>query len=141
MYTVIYVKNGMTLTEKRNGLCYAKMLAERHNGKVFKGEELVWANAPSARAPLQRAKVLGELFTNCLQIKSLTNWLFCGIIYIEREENKMTREEKIARLIAGGQLPTFEEWYELNRVAFEYTKNKNKPRDLYEEYVAEVLGE
>jgi hypothetical protein len=42
MYTVIYVKNGMTLKEKRNGLCYAKMLAERHNGKVFKGEELVW---------------------------------------------------------------------------------------------------
>ena len=42
MYTVIYVKYGMTFTEKRNGLCYAKMLAERHNGKVFKGEELVW---------------------------------------------------------------------------------------------------
>lgn len=53
----------------------------------------------------------------------------------------MTREEKIERLIAGGQLLTFEAWYEFNRVAFEYIKNKNKPRDLYEEYVAEVLGE
>jgi hypothetical protein len=42
MYTVIYEFNGFTITEKRNGLCYAKMLAERHNGKVFKGEELVW---------------------------------------------------------------------------------------------------
>ena len=42
MYTVIYVKNGLTFTEKRNGLCYAKMLAEHHNGKVFKGEGLVW---------------------------------------------------------------------------------------------------
>ena len=42
VYTVIYVKNGMTFMEKRNGLCYAKMLAERHGGKVYKGEELVW---------------------------------------------------------------------------------------------------
>lgn len=42
MYTVIYVKNGMTFTEKRNGLCYAKMLAERHCGKVFKNGVLVW---------------------------------------------------------------------------------------------------
>lgn len=42
MYTVIYVKYGMTFRVKRNGLCYAKMLAERHNGKVYKGEELVW---------------------------------------------------------------------------------------------------
>jgi hypothetical protein len=42
MYTVIYVKYGMTFTEKRNGLCYAKMLAERYNGKVYKGKALVW---------------------------------------------------------------------------------------------------
>jgi hypothetical protein len=42
MYTVIYVKNGMTFTEKRNGLCYAKMLAERHGGKVYKDGVVVW---------------------------------------------------------------------------------------------------
>jgi hypothetical protein len=42
MYTVIYEKNGFTFTEKRNGLCYAKMLAERYNGKVYKDGELVW---------------------------------------------------------------------------------------------------
>lgn len=42
MYTVTYEFNGFTITEKRNGLCYAKMLAERHNGKVYKGNELVW---------------------------------------------------------------------------------------------------
>lgn len=42
MYTVIYVKNGMTLTEKRNGLCYAKMLAERYNGKVYCNGVKVW---------------------------------------------------------------------------------------------------
>lgn len=42
MYTVIYVKQGFTFTEKRNGLCYAKMLAERYGGKVYKGKELVW---------------------------------------------------------------------------------------------------
>ena len=53
----------------------------------------------------------------------------------------MTREEKIQRAVAGGQLITFEEWYELNREAFELLKNTNKPEDLYEEYVAEVLGE
>ena len=53
----------------------------------------------------------------------------------------MTREEKIQRAIAGGQLVTFEEWYKLNRDAFELLKNANKPEELYEEYVAEVLGE
>lgn len=42
MYTVIYVKYGMTFTEKRNGLCYAKMLAERHNGKVYRDGMKVW---------------------------------------------------------------------------------------------------
>ena len=42
MYTIIYVMNGFTIKEKRNGLCYAKMLAERHNGKVYKAGELVW---------------------------------------------------------------------------------------------------
>ena len=42
MYTVIYVKSGITFTEHRNGLCYAKMLAEHHNGKVFKDGVLVW---------------------------------------------------------------------------------------------------
>lgn len=42
MYTVIYVKYGMTFTEKRNGLCYAKMLAERHNGVVTLNGTVVW---------------------------------------------------------------------------------------------------
>ena len=42
MYTVIYEMNGLTITERRNGLCYAKMLAERHNGKVYKDSALVW---------------------------------------------------------------------------------------------------
>lgn len=42
MYTVIYEFNGFTITEKRNGLCYAKMLAERHNGKVYKDGIKVW---------------------------------------------------------------------------------------------------
>ena len=42
MYTVIYAMNGMTITEKRNGLCYAKMLAERHNGKVICDGVVVW---------------------------------------------------------------------------------------------------
>ena len=42
MYTITYTYNGFTITEKRGGLCYAKMLAERHNGKVYKGRELVW---------------------------------------------------------------------------------------------------
>jgi hypothetical protein len=34
MYTIIYKMNGHTLTEKRNGLCYAVMFAKRHNGVV-----------------------------------------------------------------------------------------------------------
>ena len=42
MYTVTYKFNGFTITERRNGLCYAKMLAERHGGKVYKNGELVW---------------------------------------------------------------------------------------------------
>lgn len=42
MFTIIYKFNGFTFTEKRNGLCYAKMLAERHNGKVYKDGALVW---------------------------------------------------------------------------------------------------
>ena len=53
----------------------------------------------------------------------------------------MTREEKIERLIKGQQLLTFEQWYEINQWAFIFGKNKNDPKKLYEEYVAEVLGE
>jgi hypothetical protein len=45
MYTVIYVMNGFTITEKRNGLCYAKMLAERHGGKVLRDGVVVWERA------------------------------------------------------------------------------------------------
>ena len=34
MYIITYEMNGFTLTEKRNGLCYAVMFAKRHNGTV-----------------------------------------------------------------------------------------------------------
>jgi hypothetical protein len=53
----------------------------------------------------------------------------------------MTREEKIQAYIKGQQLLTFEQWYEINQYAFTLGKNKNDPRKMYEEYVAEVLGE
>jgi hypothetical protein len=42
MYIITYKMNGFTITEKRNGLCYAKMLAERHNGVVTLNGEVVW---------------------------------------------------------------------------------------------------
>ena len=42
MYTIIYKWNGFTITEKRNGLCYAVMLAERHNGVVYRNGVKVW---------------------------------------------------------------------------------------------------
>lgn len=42
MYTVTYKKNGTTITEKRNGLCYAKMLAEHYNGTVTRDGVVVW---------------------------------------------------------------------------------------------------
>lgn len=35
---------------------------------------------------------------------------------------------------------TFEEWYELVKDMFELVPNRYNPRDLYNEYVAEVLG-
>ena len=60
---------------------------------------------------------------------------------MEREESLMTREEKIAKMIQAQQLLTFEEWYELNQYCFSLLKNTHEPRKLYEEYVAEVLGE
>ena len=53
----------------------------------------------------------------------------------------MTREEKIQQLIKGQQLLTYEEWYRLNQFALEYTRNSINPKEMYEEYVAEVLGE
>ena len=42
MFTIIYKWNGFTVTEKRNGFCYAKMLAERHGGKVYRDGVVVW---------------------------------------------------------------------------------------------------
>ena len=42
MYTVTYKMNGFTITEKRNGLYYAKMLAERHNGTVTRDGVIIW---------------------------------------------------------------------------------------------------
>jgi hypothetical protein len=42
MYIVTYKMNGFTITEKRNGLCYAKMLAERHNGTVTRDGVVIW---------------------------------------------------------------------------------------------------
>ena len=53
----------------------------------------------------------------------------------------MTREERIQRLINSQQLCTFEEWYEMNKTAFEMLRNSHDPKRLYEEYVREVLGE
>lgn len=53
----------------------------------------------------------------------------------------MTREEKINLYIRAEQLLDFEHWYELNRVNFELLENSRKPEEVYEEYVAEVLGE
>lgn len=42
MYTITYKMNGLTITEKRNGLCYAKMLAERHNGVITRDGAVIW---------------------------------------------------------------------------------------------------
>jgi hypothetical protein len=42
MYIITYKMNGFTLTEKRNGLCYAVMFAQRHNGVVTLNGEVVW---------------------------------------------------------------------------------------------------
>lgn len=42
MYTITYKMNGFTITEKRNGLCYAVMFAQRHNGIVTRDGEIVW---------------------------------------------------------------------------------------------------
>ena len=42
MYTITYKMNGFTLTEKRNGFCYAVMFAQRHNGVVTLNGEVVW---------------------------------------------------------------------------------------------------
>jgi hypothetical protein len=53
----------------------------------------------------------------------------------------MTREERIEQAIKGQQLLTYEEWYALNKHAFELLRNSLNPKALYEEYVNEVLGE
>jgi hypothetical protein len=53
----------------------------------------------------------------------------------------MTREEKIDKLIKGQQLLTYEEWYALNKNTFEVLRNSLSPKETYEEYVREVLGE
>ena len=53
----------------------------------------------------------------------------------------MTREEKIERAIKGQQLLTYDEWYQLNKNAFELIHNSLSPQKVYEEYVNEVLGE
>ena len=53
----------------------------------------------------------------------------------------MTREERIEQAIKGQQLLTYEEWYALNKNAFELLRNTLSPKVLYEEYVKEVLGE
>lgn len=52
----------------------------------------------------------------------------------------MTKEERIERAIKGQQLLTYEEWYKENELAF-MLGNKYTPRELYEEYVNEMLGE
>jgi hypothetical protein len=53
----------------------------------------------------------------------------------------MTKEEKIERAIKGQQLLTFEEWYKENELAFKWCKNSLNPKELYEEYVTETIGE
>jgi hypothetical protein len=53
----------------------------------------------------------------------------------------MTREERIERAIKGQQLLTYAEWYEINKLAFEWCRNSLNPEKLYEEYVNETLGE
>jgi hypothetical protein len=62
-------------------------------------------------------------------------------IYSTKGGEAMTREEKIELLIRAQQLPTYEEWYELNRDVFEVVNNSLKPEEVYEEYVKEKLGE
>ena len=52
----------------------------------------------------------------------------------------MTREEKIASYIKAKVLLTFEEWYKINELAF-IVSNKRTPKDLYDEYVTEIIGE
>lgn len=52
----------------------------------------------------------------------------------------MTKQQQIDAYIKAKQLLTFDEWYALNETAFTLGKNKNNPKELYEEYVAEVLG-
>ena len=52
----------------------------------------------------------------------------------------MTREEKIAIYIKAQMLLTFEEWYKINELAF-IVSNKRTPKDLYDEYVIDTIGE
>ena len=42
MYIITYNLNGFTLTERRNGLAYAVMFAQRHNGIVTRDGATVW---------------------------------------------------------------------------------------------------
>ena len=53
----------------------------------------------------------------------------------------MTREELIREYIRAQQLLTFEEWYKINENAFTIGKNEENPKKMYEEYIAEFLGE
>ena len=53
----------------------------------------------------------------------------------------MTREEKIQRLTEAKQILTFEEWYKVNQDAFILGKVKKDPKQIYDEYVTEILGE
>ena len=53
----------------------------------------------------------------------------------------MMREERIEKAIRSQQLPTYEEWYKINKDIFELLHINSTPEKVYEEYVREELGE
>lgn len=50
-------------------------------------------------------------------------------------------DELKSTLIKNGLLLAYEEWYAINRTAFEMGGNPNNPETLYGEYEAETLRE
>lgn len=43
------------------------------------------------------------------------------------------------KLVECGQLLTYEEWYRINEIVFTTTNNSFNPKELYDEYVEEIL--
>ena len=52
----------------------------------------------------------------------------------------MTAEERIELALQRREIPTYEDWYELNKLAFTLVKNSKTPEETYNEYIREVLG-